>query len=133
MAEKVKANELRIGNLIHPEFPMRIVSIYTDSVNADFDGNEGDVFEYAAKYIEPIPITEECLLKFGFKISPSANSFFLSIPELKAEIHFEKFRGALVCVIYCGTGSFIPNDIKYAHTLQNLYFSLTGEELKPKQ
>jgi hypothetical protein len=78
----------------------------------------------------PIPLTEEWLLKFGFVKSPAGNSVYLSIPELKAEIHFENFMGGMVCVLYCSTGSFIPNEIKYLHQIQNLYFALTGEELK---
>ena len=80
-------------------------------------------------YLKPISITKEWLLKLGFKLCPSGNTHYLSIPELKSEIHFEDFRGGLVCVVYSSTGSFIPNDIKYVHQLQNLYYSITHKEL----
>jgi hypothetical protein len=121
----MKAEELRIGNLIYLKhgglgYKGHFVTKSTISI----------YYDNQYEFMKPIPLTEDWLLKFRFIKSTAAKSIYLSIPELKAEIHFEFFRGGLVCVLYCSTGSFIPNDIKHVHQLQNLYFALTGEELK---
>ena len=76
--------------------------------------------------IEPIPLTEEWLLKFGFKKRKNRHLFHwenkIVISEYKDE--FENF-------FYPKTGYDIrfSNEIKYVHQLQNLYFALTGAEL----
>ena len=122
----MKANELRIGNMINSYGKDRLMEHNDFSVFALYESKKEE------PPYNPIPLTEEWLLKFGFKRSPANNSIYLPVPELKAEIHYEMFRKQLVCVLYCSTGSFIPNDIKYVHQLQNLYFALTGEELTIK-
>ena len=132
----MKETELRIGNLVkfYDEGGeiVHITGIYKSNgswfVDYWFDctGVKGSSL---LQEFEQIPITEEWLLKFGFKVSPAGNSIYLPVPELKAEIHFEGFMKKLVCVLYCSTGSFIPNNIQHIHQLQNLYFALTGEEL----
>jgi len=116
----LKASELRIGNLI-----IRDKHI----LHVQFIDRFGKINQASDDKFNPIPLTEEWLLNLGFKRTPANNSIYLPIPQLKAEIHFELFRGVLVCVLYCSTGSFIPSDIKYVHALQNLYQALTGTEL----
>lgn len=111
----IPASSLRIGNYV--------------KVGDIFDIITQPSYIYMADFYDPIPLTPEILEKAGFIKSPAANSTYKSVPELKAEIHFEDFRGGLVCVLYCSTGSFIPNNIKYLHQLQNLYHALSGEEL----
>lgn len=120
----MKAQELRIGNYIrlmlnHSDFNDICIEL------ADFNliANESRNHTY-----EPIPITEEWLLKFGFK--RYVNEFRISVGE-----------GLEFCV---GDNSFFDisqeidgevekvyfTDIfKYVHQLQNLYFAITGEEL----
>jgi hypothetical protein len=62
----MKANELRIGNLVdcikkrHNEKFIEIESITFDKVNVNFR-------EYKLSDLKPIPLTEEILLKAGFK------------------------------------------------------------------
>ena len=84
--------------------------------------------------IQPIPLTEEILLKFGFirnkiktiseVIDVSGNDKLLEfeVTEMGLDlwISSDKIDEALY---------FPVNYIKYAHNLQNLYFALTGEEL----
>lgn len=79
---------------------------------------------------EPIPLTEEILLKCGASIVLGTYNYYISLWEIKSEIHFELFRDGYVCVIYSSTGSVVPNDIEYLHQLQNLFYSLVGEELQ---
>ena len=80
-------------------------------------------------HFKPIPITEEWLLKFGFKKRKNRHLFHwenkIVISEYKDE--FENF-------FYPKTGYDIrfSNEIKYVHQLQNLYFALTGTHLKLK-
>lgn len=67
----IQANELRVGNKVQygKGFIFDVVSIHDDgTVYCDFDGNEGDVWEFNDKNpCNPIPLTKENLLKFGFK------------------------------------------------------------------
>jgi len=121
----MKASELRIGNLI-----------------ADIDGDvfnikQENLCDFANGFInvEPIPLTEEWLLKFEyvkFKSNEIYNEWFLIIDGvLKYKI--------IETVNYLKNNSkfTIPNSdkpimIQYVHQLQNLYFALTGEELTIK-
>lgn len=114
----MKASELRIGNLImFRNFiePQEIHKV-DSKVLMKAPGDYGD-FEFN-EYWQPIELTEEWLVKFGFE---KDGSFTLN--KLK--------------LINCNNNYFIPffnhskslNDVKYVHQLQNLYFALTGEEL----
>lgn len=111
----IKANELRIGNLVHTNFERE--KQITDIKPIDFRENYLNLYD-------PIPLTEEWLLKFGFEkenilsdgtISFKFNPYFYFNP-LKKE--------GYICIH--------TPPIKYVHQLQNLYFSLTGEELRSK-
>jgi len=70
------------------------------------------------KMIEGIPLTEEWLVKFGIK-QYHKRVYFLH----KARILLTD-RGKFIFSHYG-----LTIDIKHVHTLQNLYFALTGEEL----
>lgn len=113
----MKATEFRIGNLIYNTIGE------VDTVNLD-------ALKYLINYpntlcqAKPIYLTEEWLLKFGFKAKKKLSGHFgfykdgwYLIPE---EDVFE--------LIAAGS-SLIIGKIKYVHQLQNLYFALTGEEL----
>lgn len=126
----VKANELRIGNLVEYTF----IGIRQIESGADID----HVFEAGRM---PILLTEEWLERVGFE---------------KRHKYWEPFvgdaRGAwfdrgeiVVMILKNGKGIYraIPTngdefgyidgpEIKYSHQLQNLYFALTGEELTIK-
>ena len=125
----IKTNELRIGNRItYAGKEIIIEGIVRNTIHhskGQFDQNIAPAYEP----FKGITLTEEWLLKIGFKKSPANNSYFMSIPKIKSEIHFEFFRGDFVCVFYSSTGSFIPSEIKFVHELQNLFRSNTGEEL----
>ena len=80
--------------------------------------------------IEPIPLTEEWLLGFGAHKS-NKFTYWISVSNLKAELHFEAFknRDEIVTRIIGSFSDLILDRIKYVHQLQNLYFALTNEEL----
>jgi hypothetical protein len=115
----MKANELRIGNIV-----LRKEFLHSNLENCRFDKivvthNDINACHIYNRHFEPIPLTEEWLLKFGFVTNPYEDRYE------KGTIHIEcdKTKGA--------TYLWIENmpHIKYVHQLQNLYFALTGEEL----
>ena len=114
----MKANELRIGNYI---------TFDTVDKPSYFEIN---LFNYLDR-LKPIQLTEEWLLKAGFKYKkyhPTTigsayvfgsglyvlnNGFSLVFQTDKKSFYFE----------------FSDRYIKYVHELQNIYFALTGVEL----
>jgi hypothetical protein len=112
----MKAQELRIGNWIqfrHTETPVRITL-------GDF------VREYNNEHLEdyePIPLTEEWLVKFGFEFDKGC-SYWKSEIELTKDTMEEYFTA-----FDCRGFGLCEKEIKHVHQLQNLYFALTGEEL----
>jgi hypothetical protein len=106
----MKANELRIGNLVYLVDKEKIWEI--------LDGHEIDECD-DNPFAQPIPLTEEWLLKLGFVSNPFQDRYE------KGQLHIE-------CAIKKGkTYLWIESmpHIKHVHQLQNLYFALTGEEL----
>jgi hypothetical protein len=75
---------------------------------------------------EPIPLTEEWLIKFGFT------------EEYRSKMHSTFYTENLSYYFWYENkrqyASFKGTDIvcQYVHQLQNLYFALTGEELTLK-
>ncbi len=135
----MKANELRVGNwVVIPTYttPHEVQSIRWDGIGEGVD-KAGDLCcEYDWVDIEPIPLTEEWLKRFGFwQTAPSifeSNKFnnheWL---ELDRDDGFNVFYrqnnlGAGEDVVLLG------NPLKHVHQLQNLYFALTGDELQCK-
>ena len=127
----IEAKELRIGNLIYiggdyePIYRLgnkRFWSLLGDKVS----NKEG--FRY--KYANPIPITEDWLLKFGF-VHKGGNGY--KAPTNTEYWHFSLGNGFIPSIWLSRT---IVSDgykgCKYIHQLQNLYFALTGDELKEK-
>jgi hypothetical protein len=117
----MKASELRINNWIqfrHTETPVRITL-------GDFVREYND--EHLEDY-EPIPLTEEWLLKFGFdsvKTWYEINDQFISLkPEYDGCGGFDFF----VFTIDMDRPMYVTF-IEYVHQLQNLYFAITGQEL----
>jgi hypothetical protein len=118
----MKASELRIGNYINEvEDGLIIVNsidsrehrFYVTDQNGDINGED---------FIEPIPLTEEWLERFGFEYSDlNGDSGLWKIPPFQ---------------IYGKYNQFLYDyrlDVNYVHQLQNLYFALTGEELTIKK
>lgn len=105
----MKANELRIGNWVFNGRNIRVIP------------TQIEWFSEGVYDLLPIPLTEEWLLKFGFeqnKLSAKHNSF----------IWYENHIGIKGLL-----GVVKPYECKHVHQLQNLYFALTGEELKLKE
>lgn len=122
----LKENELRLGELrvgiTLNIFPFEKVGFNPVTIDAQrlialLKGNETTY--------HPIPLTPEILVMYGFEkklVLGSTDKYWYSIGELSYNESHKGwwFRGKL-------------KDIDYLHQLQNLYFSLTGEELIIKE
>lgn len=130
----IQANEIRIGNYIAdiwtPNGLFKVTELRKDKI---FYGNC-----FKAKYddIRPIPLTEEILLKAGGKrfdedkIILMLNDPSTHLVLMKVGTHWfpqieqtGEFASEGVNVVFL-------NFIDYLHQLQNLFFALTGEEIK---
>ena len=127
----MKANELRIGNFVSTE---GIDFVEVSKIDADFGicykipQEFGQFYPY--KEVEPIPLTEEWLMRFGFdKVLPRNDKMYY---RLNDDFVIEENN-----VFLLGDDAFemlkLRRKIKYVHQLQNLYFALTGEELTIKE
>jgi len=121
----MKANELRVGNYVNAKnFHIKDIE--------EISQVKCDWIRYSS-LLEPIPLTEEWLLKFGFETRKESDNFYyfgfgenpitkdwmLCLKYFKDENKFFFMNGFHI--------------IKYVHQLQNLYFALTGEELQIKK
>jgi hypothetical protein len=128
----MKASELRIGNLViysNGSILFKVISISEFGIDIE---NEVEKTYIEYDEFEPIPLTEEWLLKFGFirHHADYANDV-IYIKNVPDNIEFEWG----VYPFELGSGFVINNSQKlnYVHQLQNLYFALTGEELVVKE
>ena len=105
----MKATELRLNNLVL----LNGKEIYEIEDFRD------------AEVCEPIPLTEEWLLKFGFVFDGVRfqqevnNNLWVFVKDNKWGWYSPHIE--------------ISNGIEYVHTFQNLMFALTGEELTIKE
>lgn len=111
----MEATELRIGNWVNDVADGGVLTEIQDGDDIDF-----------AKDYEPIPLTEEWLVKFGFEKS---SGYWLN------DCHFIYLESdedgfTLANPDACSVMGITMNHL---HQLQNLYYALTGEELEVKQ
>jgi hypothetical protein len=122
----MNANELRLGNLIwdcdeNTFYPIEEIKKNTQA-NICVIYRNGS---FMSIDINPIPITFKWLSKFGFiyddnwhwqlGINPFTKDYLLDLCWIDGD-EFPFYRNGFF-------------KIKYIHQLQNLYFTLTGEEL----
>lgn len=121
----MKASELRIGNLVYRTNKLtkeKLIIELTASCILDIHANG----EMSGFIYEPIPLTEEWLLVFGFEKGSDVMGDCFYIESEKQE----DFSISLL-----GNGFYIHGielSIVSVHQLQNLYFALTNEELTVK-
>ena len=121
----IKANELRIGNKVSNDRCIcEINHIYgMDFINCSLKTKQGNYINAHYDLIEPVPLTEEILLKCGFKpIGIDGNRWVLQLC-IGEYFTIEAYN----YIFYCTLCTWV--EFKYFHQLQNLYFALTGSEL----
>ena len=109
----MRAEELRIGNWVYiPTNNDKYLQIEQD----DFSSN--NISDYSlVEFAKPIPLTEEWLLKFGFK---KENNFTWGNLKMELKQKEDGFSIWLGADLY----------LEHVHQLQNLYHILMGEGLK---
>lgn len=121
----MEATELRIGNIIHHPQKGGSGYVYVNHRTINDISSTNNEVGY-----KPIPLTEEWLVKFGFKKYKKLHSYL--DPHLPSPF-YEKNDFSLFKYDF-GFRFFTDLEkevyIKYIHQLQNLYFALTGEELR---
>jgi hypothetical protein len=145
----MKANELRIGNYVNcpkdGQNPFRIDLL--DFVSCGI-GKFGMIYDKSVhpltwylQDLQPIPLTEEWLLKFGFgkeKVNDLYDNAFIKYDVLSSDLYL---RPSYMGGYYWGFNVpgkldnelYDAKNIKYVHQLQNLYFALTENELEIKE
>lgn len=113
----LKENELRIGNLA--------LGNNDDIVTITADIFKGNMYQY----LYGIELTPSWLLSSGFEIVKEGE--FLSEPVGDNQHRIRIWTNGIF--FFYSQNKFIANEIRYLHTLQNLFFCLTGEELEIKQ
>jgi len=139
----MKASHLRIGNYIMSNTVGQIVVDAKFFVKYEIYGQSMLLSNPPKPIFEPISLTEEWLIKFGFEqqglgSNTKSISLFGNLRELIFSGDYlympegvNEFRTDVddICVLW-------NKDVKkqfYVHQLQNLYFALTGEELTIKE
>lgn len=121
-------NELRIGNYISIGGNKMVEIVEVGSFTIRYlDDTYNDNFRafLGYDYLKPIELTEEILLKCGFFYDSDVDTFKISNYPMQLDSY--GFYGYMF--IMFGEGLCL---IKYLHQLQNIYFALTGKELKIK-
>ena len=127
----IKANELRIGNWYNQFGNYEQVSVETLKTLSQSGENQ--------LFCKPIPLTEEILLKCGFRCIDKLNKHYsINDPNGYKDSHTISIIPTLNDKLYIafsdilnGYKDYIPTTkIKYLHQLQNLYWCLCGEELE---
>ena len=122
----IKPNELKHGNIIKtPYGEHKLYGVSPDCIQIDI---EGVIYDFDLEDGEPIELNKQWLKDFGFfkyekdcyqnKVLYMENGFTTLECDLKNKVFY------------------VDNmelKLKYVHQLQNLIFSLTGEELTINQ
>lgn len=134
----MKTNELRIGNYVNIEGDVvKVKEIYEKSIHYA----NGEYESYATEdFIQPIELTEEVLLKIGFK--KNKYDWLKYFPDRENEISILMTENYTIIeyvnLFHCpedvtevnyGSTLEFPRRI-YLHQLQNAYYLLTNEELE---
>ena len=126
----MKANQLRIGNL---------VQVNNETVEVLWFDHEGAVcqtLDHKAQVdmpIEPIPLTEDILLKCGFTFYKEENAWHTPHEfHIRVEDSKLKQKNKVFWIYFDEQENHPITCVFELHQLQNLYFALTEEELTIK-
>jgi len=126
----MKSTELRIGNLVaHKHLKGGVLYDY-DSITFIVENaisiNSAKHVGRTIDSVKPIPLTEEWLIKFGFEYKEMYYQSEYLVALNDCFMIIERVNG----LFYVDAPN---NELKHVHQLQNIYFSLTGEELTIKE
>ena len=138
----MKPQESRIGNLVcYNGKVVKVEQITKRKIGYHTKPNETRMNYARLCEVEPIPITEELLLKIGFKkkrdgylhYSDHNDEFSIKFDLGYAFIEYANlcFNPEDVTETNYGSSLEFPNTL-HLHTLQNIWYLLTGKELEIK-
>ena len=120
----MKANELRIGNILNYNTAEGdVLPAVIDWQDLKWLSEDPEGFNLAHS---PIPLNEEWLKRMGFD-TLDERYFALDYEDLSFRYYYNYLGG-----VWKFRLNFILVKIQHVHQLQNLYFALTGEELEVK-
>lgn len=116
----IDVKELRVGSwVMHEYFDFDMAVSHRMQININHFKNDD------WRDIQPIPITEEVLLKCGFE---KFHKFDMSDGNWRIKTKTHDFIVTYLHKHYIATIYFqVP--VPYLHTLQNLFYAISGEEL----
>lgn len=115
---RIQAKELRIGNYVNINNHLGVRQVTIEAKDIYHIATN----KLASSYFEPIPLTEEWLVKAGAKKADGFNYHLrLGATHLVLRIQGGK--------CYCELAGLYIGEIESVHRLQNLVFSLTSNEL----
>jgi hypothetical protein len=106
------SKELRIGNWV----TFNGVEAQNGLIRKDTLGHNNLFYTSDLDDVQPIPLTEEWLVKFGFTFDETTNCY-----------HYYNF---ILNRLFVMMDIDIHICLEHVHQLQNLYHALTGEELE---
>lgn len=127
MENKLTASELRIGNLV--EYEGEIYEI--DTISKLFPTLNTVAFGIGVvgwDNLNPIPLNEEWLLKFGFTKKENRQYWYKEDSMLR----FALLDGCLHCSIGDDENGVLYNRLYFVHQLQNLFYAINNKELTIK-
>jgi len=132
----MKANELRIGNWVYIPQTKTNEQIGVIEENGRFLTKGYKTSYSSIECSRPIPLTEEWLVRFGFEKLRNFSNNAIKLDVFNYLCLDNGNDGSKYCAvsIYDEDENVCVylHDIQHVHQLQNLYFALTGEELKLK-
>ena len=125
----IDARELRIGNIVNANG----VQIAVDFINVDFGFPEKYLInDWYEEDLEPIPLTEQWLIKLGFEHTNDVNKSLSKVASnhvmLLSSIG-KKYVVEIRNVMMSGS-IMLQFSVTCVHQLQNLYWILSGKELE---
>lgn len=127
----IEAKELRIGNFINlTKDDFKSVKVWELDAFDIYESSETNCVD-----IQPIPLTEEWLVKLGGKVLEDDCYYFeLTNDEILAVESSDFSYGIYESIddSNSGKGYSTYRLLESVHQLQNLYFELTGKELETK-
>ena len=121
---KMTYKDLRFGNWVKGHLTGQYLQVYWLVMKHMEDGNIQSVYTPDIPVYEPIPITEDLLIKLGFE------------EVYKSPIHSTYFLDGLSYYFWYNDGrqyadfKGVQINCNYLHSMQNLHHSLTGKELE---
>lgn len=138
-ANQLSAKDLKIGNYVNYfgiYLPVYSIIFPQPMEDERFSGKWiVEIFDGASTThcviddLEPIPLSEDVLLKLGFENSYRSDYTITMHHKTNDKFGIKINNATGISLVYLG----IPIRVEYIHQLQNLYHALTGEELTFKK